>query len=60
MDFTILVLHEILKRGFWRLIHKEEYSSLAEARRREKQIKSYKGGNAFKKLIESNARVVQG
>ena len=34
------------------LIYTEEYSTKTEAERREKEIKSYKGGNSFKKLIE--------
>ena len=43
----------------WRLIHAENHKTLTEAREREKQIKSWKGGNAFKKLIRSqNCRVV--
>lgn len=33
------------------LIHKEEYPTRELAMAREKQIKSYKGGNAFKKLL---------
>jgi putative endonuclease len=33
------------------LVHSEEYNSKEEALKREKQIKSYKGGNAFKKLL---------
>ena len=33
------------------LILTEEYSDRAEALKREKQIKSWKGGQAFKKLI---------
>lgn len=37
--------------GNWDLIYTEDYSTNLEARRREKLIKSYKGGNAFKKLI---------
>ena len=35
------------------VIYKEEFNTLAEARRREYKIKSYKGGNAFKKLLEA-------
>lgn len=35
----------------WQVIYKEKYYNLKEAYRRELQIKSYKGGNAFKKLI---------
>lgn len=34
------------------LIYSEVFSTKAEAEKREKQIKSYKGGNAFKKLIQ--------
>ena len=33
------------------LVYKEELTTKSEALIREKQIKSYKGGNAFKKLI---------
>jgi len=33
------------------LVYKEEYPTKEEALRREKQIKSYKGGEAFKKLV---------
>jgi putative endonuclease len=33
------------------LIHIENYGTIAEARKREKKIKSYKGGEAFKQLI---------
>ncbi len=38
-------------KGPFTLILTEEYVTIQEARRREKQVKSYKGGNAFKKLI---------
>ncbi len=41
----------------WDLIHTEEFDSKTEALKRERQIKSYKGGNAFKKLIK-NAGIV--
>ena len=44
------------QKGNWEIIYTEEYDNMLEARRRELQIKSYKGGNAFKKLI---AGVVQ-
>ncbi len=36
-----------------RVIHIEEYKTRLEAMRREKQIKSYKGGQAFKRLIKT-------
>ncbi|MCR6721175.1 MAG: GIY-YIG nuclease family protein [Chitinophagaceae bacterium] len=35
----------------FRLVHYEEYISKSEALAREKQIKSWKGGKAFKELI---------
>jgi len=38
-------------KGPFELIHQENYNSLSEGRKREQIIKSYKGGNAFKKLI---------
>jgi putative endonuclease len=40
------------KKGVpWRLIHNEEFTTRTEAMKRERKIKSYKGGDAFKKLI---------
>ena len=39
----------------WKLIFSEKFNNLKEARDREKQIKSWKGGNAFKKLISKAA-----
>ncbi|MFA4937142.1 MAG: GIY-YIG nuclease family protein [Patescibacteria group bacterium] len=35
----------------WRVIYIEKFNSKSEAYKRELQIKSYKGGEAFKKLI---------
>ncbi|MEK7151379.1 MAG: GIY-YIG nuclease family protein [Patescibacteria group bacterium] len=35
----------------WRLVYKEFFTTKQDAYRREMEIKSYKGGNAFKKLI---------
>jgi putative endonuclease len=35
-----------------KLVHYEKYPTQGMARKREKEIKSYKGGNAFKKLIK--------
>ncbi len=40
------------QKGFWTIIYSEEVNTKLEAIRRERQIKSYKGGNGFKKLIE--------
>lgn len=41
----------------WKLIFNEEYLSRSDAFKREKQIKSYKGGEAFKKLISDYGEV---
>lgn len=35
----------------WRIVHSEQFMTRAEAFGREQQVKSYKGGEAFKKLI---------
>ena len=35
----------------WKIVHTETYDSKTDAIKREKQIKSYKSGNAFKKLL---------
>jgi len=35
-----------------KLVYSEEYSQAEDAYKREKQIKKYKGGEAFKKLIK--------
>jgi len=39
------------KQGEWELVYSEEFKTYSEAHQRELVIKSYKGGNAFKKLI---------
>ncbi|MBS3770362.1 MAG: GIY-YIG nuclease family protein [Bacteroidales bacterium] len=41
----------------FKLIYKEELSDKITALKREKQIKSYKGGEAFKRLISGNRGV---
>ncbi|KKT90698.1 MAG: Excinuclease abc c subunit domain protein [Parcubacteria group bacterium GW2011_GWF2_45_11] len=38
-------------KGPWNLIYQEKYQDKKSAWIREQQIKSYKGGEAFKKLI---------
>ena len=43
----------------YKVIYTEEYNSKGEAIKREKQIKSYKSGNAFKKLLGRDGRVVK-
>lgn len=35
----------------WRIVYKETFPVKQDAYRREMEIKSYKGGNAFKKLV---------
>ena len=40
-------------RGPFELIYKEEHKTRIEAIRREIEIKKYKGGNEFKKLLNS-------
>ena len=35
----------------WKLVYKEKFASKKEACRRERQIKSYKGGEAFWRLL---------
>lgn len=39
----------------WIIIHQEFFKTLMEARDREKLIKSWKGGSAFKKLVSKAA-----
>ncbi len=39
------------KNGDWRLVCYRACQSMAEARQQEKLVKSYKGGNAFKKIV---------
>ena len=40
-------------KGPFRVIYKEEFNTKTEAQRREHQLKRYKGGRAFKRLIDS-------
>lgn len=35
----------------WKLVYKEDFEDKKSAWKREKQIKKYKGGEAFKKLV---------
>ena len=39
----------------WSIVLTEEYQTLEEARIRERQIKSWKGGNGLKKLLSKTA-----
>lgn len=41
-------------RGPFILVYREEYATKIEAVRREKQIKNYKGGEAFRRLLKSS------
>ncbi len=40
----------------WKVIYTETFNTKPEAYKREQQIKSYKSGEAFKKLIENMER----
>jgi hypothetical protein len=39
------------QEGIWAVVYTDNYDSALEAHQRELQIKSYKGGNAFRKLV---------
>jgi len=43
-------------RGPWELVYQEEYAELAQARRRERQMKSWKSHRLIQQLIESQAQ----
>ena len=40
----------------WEVVHYEKFNNQQEAYARERKIKSYKGGNAFKKLLNIKMR----
>ena len=42
----------------WQIVHSEIFSNKALARKRELEIKSYKSGQAFKKIISDPVRRV--
>ena len=44
--------------GNYYLVHSEQFPTFQEARKREQQIKAYKGGNAFKKLLREQADLI--
>jgi len=44
--------------GNYYLIYNEAFATFREARTRESQIKSYKSGNAFKKLLREKAGLI--
>ncbi len=41
-------------KGPWRLVYSEKFEDKKLAWARERQIKKYKGGEAFKKLLKNN------
>ena len=43
--------------GPYKLVYSEKYFTRKDAYRREREFKSYKGGNAFKKLISQDGGV---
>ena len=42
-------------RGPFKIVFKEEFSTRTEARKRENQLKSYKGNKAFTRLLKDSA-----
>jgi putative endonuclease len=38
----------------WKIVYSEQFETRGEARKREDQIKRYKGGEAFKSLLRKN------
>ena len=46
------------KRIPFKVIYSEMFENYSLARQREKELKSYKGGNKFKELIYQHCRVV--
>lgn len=49
----------IATKGKWEIIYTEEYKNSLEAKRREKQIKSYKSGEALKRLLSRGGSVAE-
>ncbi|MBI4032770.1 GIY-YIG nuclease family protein [Candidatus Berkelbacteria bacterium] len=39
------------REGKWEIVHTEHFQTSKGAKRREREIKSYKGGSAFKRLL---------
>ncbi len=39
-------------RGTFKIVYKEEFATRTEALQKENHLKSYKGGNALKKILE--------
>lgn len=48
------IMRSTKHKGPWQVVYKEEFDIKTSALKREKQIKSYKGGVAFKKLITAS------
>lgn len=46
-------------KGKWKTIYTEIFENEIEAKRRERQIKSYKGGNALKELLSRGGSVAE-
>ncbi len=41
-------------RGPWEVVYQEQYATLAEARKRERQIKSWKSHRSIQELIDNS------
>ena len=47
-------------KGQWKLIYTKFFQTMLEARKKERLIKSWKGGNAFKVFVSKDARSSNG
>lgn len=47
-------------KGQWKLVYTEFFETMSEARKKEKLIKSWKGGNAFRAFVSKAARSSNG
>jgi len=45
-------------RGPWTLVYQEQFETLSEARRRERQLKSWKSHRSIQELIDASKRQV--
>ncbi|MDO8523129.1 MAG: GIY-YIG nuclease family protein [bacterium] len=53
LDETHLSQFTRQNKGPWKLVHKEDYQTRQEALKREKQLKSYRGREFIKNLIQN-------
>jgi putative endonuclease len=46
-------------RGPWELVHQEEFATLAEALRRERHLKSGKGRDELRRILEEKCAILE-